>query len=119
MASGGLEGEIFIWDLKEKQLFLMKQDAHRARVVSDGMDVTNSYVSLHQVSLFFFPGSSILISSSEDNSLKQWTLDLSSKELSIVRQRVGPRSSPFYLSFYDVALLRWGKQYGDNGFLDF
>ena len=33
MASGGLRGEIVIWQLKDKELFCMKPDAHSSRIV--------------------------------------------------------------------------------------
>lgn len=59
--------------------------------------------------MYFFPSTTMLLSSSEDNSLKQWTFDLQSKELRLLRQRSGPRSPPLNLKFYDevaIPLLR-------------
>ena len=54
-----------------------------------------------ETALHFFPSTPVLLSSAEDNSVKQWTLDVQSKELRLLRQRSGPRNPPFSLHFYD------------------
>ena len=57
---GGNNGQIFIWDLEKKVLKTIVNNAH-----------TNNVTHLQ-----FLPSEPVLVSSSDDNSLKMWIFDL-------------------------------------------
>eukprot|EP00210_Caulerpa_lentillifera_P003696 g3529.t1 len=83
LATGGINGEIIIWDLDQQEILCSKLHGH-----------TNTVLKLH-----FFPSSFILMSLADDNSIKQWTVDFQLKELRLLRQRCGPKRPPALLKF--------------------
>ncbi|XP_054800257.1 uncharacterized protein LOC129304574 [Prosopis cineraria] len=84
LASGGSSGVISIWNLEKKRLQSVIKEAH------DG-----SITSLH-----FFPNEPVLMSSSEDNSIKMWIFDTSDGDPRLLRFRSGHSSPPLCIKFY-------------------
>lgn len=59
MASGSINGNISIWDLNKNQLVTCILDGHKGKVIT----------------LEYLPNSPILLSTSDDNSIKEWIFD--------------------------------------------
>ncbi|XP_028760737.1 WD repeat-containing protein 36 isoform X2 [Neltuma alba] len=84
LASGGSSGVVNIWNLEKKRLQSVIKEAH------DG-----SITSLH-----FFPKEPVLMSSSEDNSIKMWIFDTSDGDPRLLRFRSGHSAPPLCIKFY-------------------
>ncbi|CAD7697143.1 unnamed protein product [Ostreobium quekettii] len=84
MAVGGASGVITVWHLEDKTLSTVIHAAHDGPVVS----------------LFFFPATPILMSSSADNSIKQWIFDNVDGSARLLKYRCGHRAPPNCIKFY-------------------
>ncbi|CAG0883822.1 unnamed protein product [Cyprideis torosa] len=84
MASGSPMGHIALWNLEEKRLCGEIRDAHSAAVAG----------------VKFLPGEALLVTNSDDNSLKMWTFDLPDGGARILRLREGFASPPTFARFY-------------------
>lgn len=73
MASGSTVGHIVLWDLEEKRVYTQILDAHCGPVSTAR----------------FLPNEPLLISSSQDNSLKMWIFDKTDNSGRLLRQREG------------------------------
>lgn len=88
MAAGGGAGVVSIWNLEEKRLHALLRDAH------DG-----PLLSLH-----FFPGEPLLMSSAADNSIKQWVFDGTDAAARLLRFRSGHSAPPTVVAHYAEGL---------------
>eukprot|EP00252_Welwitschia_mirabilis_P019651 TRINITY_DN4608_c0_g1_i1.p1 TRINITY_DN4608_c0_g1~~TRINITY_DN4608_c0_g1_i1.p1 ORF type:complete len:897 (+),score=167.79 TRINITY_DN4608_c0_g1_i1:212-2902(+) len=84
LAAGGTSGAISIWNLEKKRLQSVIRDAH-----------DSSISSLH-----FFANEPVLISSGNDNSIKEWIFDTSDGEARLLRFRSGHSAPPACIRFY-------------------
>ncbi|RWR75205.1 U3 small nucleolar RNA-associated protein 21 [Cinnamomum micranthum f. kanehirae] len=84
LASGGSSGVISIWNLEKRRLQSVIREAH------DG-----SIISLH-----FFANEPVLMSSSDDNSIKMWIFDTSDGDPRLLRFRSGHSAPPQCIRFY-------------------
>jgi U3 small nucleolar RNA-associated protein 21 len=83
MATASDEGEICLWDLEERKLVHIV-NAHES--------------SIH--TLFFYHGSSILVTAADDNSIKQWIFDQEDHSPRLLKQRSGHTKPPTKIEFY-------------------
>lgn len=88
MAAGGGAGVVSVWDLEERRLHGLLRDAH------DG-----PLLSLH-----FFPGEPLLMSSAADNSIKQWVFDGADATARLLRFRSGHSAPPTVVAHYAEGL---------------
>lgn len=85
LAAGSEDGQIAIFDLKQKILLSMMPQAHRSRVST----------------LRFLPGEPIMVTSSPDNSIKMWIFDRQNGSgCRLLRQRAGHTFPPTFIRFY-------------------
>ncbi|GIY91432.1 WD repeat-containing protein 36 [Caerostris extrusa] len=85
MASSSVMGHIAIWDLEKKRLHSEIREAHKGCV--SGMK--------------FLPNEPLLITSSQDNSIKMWIFDLPDDGGRLLRLREGHNCPPTKIRFYD------------------
>ena len=86
LASASASGQICIWDLEAKQLRSIIRQAHSSRVVS----------------IKFFAGEPILLSSGADNALKMWIFDRADGSARLLRSRAGHSAPPTQIRFYST-----------------
>ncbi|KAK4273647.1 hypothetical protein QN277_016997 [Acacia crassicarpa] len=84
LASGGSSGVISIWNLEKKRLQSVIKEAHDGSITS----------------LYFFPNEPVMMSSSEDNSIKMWIFDTSDGDPRLLRFRSGHSAPPLCIKFY-------------------
>ena len=84
LISGSTVGHIAIWNLNDKKLAVQMRQAHRG-------DVTG---------LYCFPDEPILMTSSPDNSVKQWIFDMPDGGGRLLRLREGHSAPPTKIRFY-------------------
>lgn len=88
MAAGGGAGVITIWNLEVRRLHTVIKDAH------DGPLMT----------LHFFPGEPLLMSSAADNSVKQWVFDSADNTARLLKFRSGHSAPPTCIKHYGEGL---------------
>ena len=86
MATASMTGEVAIWDLDEKRLVHVMNDAHSGSV---------QYV-------MYLHGKASMISSGSDNSIKQWMFDSLDGVPRLFRSRSGHHAPPTFIRYYDV-----------------
>lgn len=84
MASASSAGDIALWNLEERRLVHLINEAH------DG--------EIH--TCFFYHGMSILLSAGSDNSIKQWIFDNLDGSPRLLKLRSGHKKPPNKLMFY-------------------
>lgn len=84
MAVGGNAGVVTVWDLDKQRLHCTVRDAHDAKIVS----------------LHFFAGEPVLLSSGADNSLKEWIFDGPDGGSRLLRYRSGHAAPPTIVRHY-------------------
>ena len=84
MAAGGAAGAVTVWNLEEHRLQTVLRDAHDAPLLS----------------LHFFAGEPLLMSSAADNSIKQWVFDSPDGSARLLRFRSGHAAPPSCLRHY-------------------
>eukprot|EP01025_Chloroclados_australasicus_P059604 TRINITY_DN7544_c0_g1_i5.p1 TRINITY_DN7544_c0_g1~~TRINITY_DN7544_c0_g1_i5.p1 ORF type:complete len:733 (-),score=39.81 TRINITY_DN7544_c0_g1_i5:95-2293(-) len=84
MATGGSPGVIVVWNLKTKTLHNIIKDAHDGPLIS----------------FCWFVGEPVLMSSSEDNSIKQWVFDGHDLQARLLRFRSGHAEPPTCITYY-------------------
>lgn len=84
MAAGGGAGVVTVWNLEERRMQTIVRDAHDAPLLS----------------LHFFPGEPLLMSSAADNSIKQWIFDAADGTARLLRFRSGHNAPPECLQYY-------------------
>lgn len=84
LATASASGAIAFWDLEENALLHLLRSAHEGAV---------SYVE-------WIPGHSLLVSSGEDNAVKQWVLDSPAAPPRLLKFRAGHIGPPSILRFY-------------------
>lgn len=84
LVSGSKVGTLAIWDLDKRALVSLMRNVH------DGVVVKAK----------FFPNEPILLTSGDDNSLKEWIFDLSDGTARVLRSRSGHSSNPNKIRFY-------------------
>ena len=89
MAAGGGAGVVTVWDLEQRRLHTLIRDAHDAPLVS----------------LHFFPGEPLLMSSARDNSLKHWVFDAADGAARLLRFRSGHAAPPAVVRHYGAGRL--------------
>ncbi|KAG2482597.1 hypothetical protein HYH03_018481 [Edaphochlamys debaryana] len=90
LAAGGGGGAVTVWNLEERRLHTVLREAH------DG-----ALISLH-----FFPGEPLLMSSAADNSLKHWAFDSADAAPRLLRFRAGHSAPPTLVRHYGEGGLR-------------
>lgn len=85
MISGSILGHMAVWNLEEKRLISQIREAHNGSV--DGMHC-----------LQFEP---LMVTSSNDNSIKLWIFDMSDGSARLLRQRHGHSFPSTKISFHD------------------
>ena len=85
MISGSNLGHMAIWNLEEKRLVSQVREAHNGSV--DGM---------HSLQL-----EPLMVTSSNDNSIKVWIFDMSDGSARLLRQRHGHSLPPIRIRFHD------------------
>ncbi|CCJ29734.1 unnamed protein product [Pneumocystis jirovecii] len=84
MCSSNDKGDIFIWDLSKKRIVHVFHNAHFGSIVK----------------IKFLNGQPLLLSSSIDNSLKEWIFDSSDNIPRLLRYRSGHSAPPSIIRFY-------------------
>ncbi|KAJ2550053.1 rRNA-processing protein utp21 [Coemansia sp. RSA 1933] len=85
MASAGAEGDLALWDLDTRRLVHVMQGAH------DG----------HIGAADFVVGQPVLVTSSADNSVKEWIFDGHDGVPRLLRQRSGHYAAPQMIRYHD------------------
>ncbi|GIL87705.1 hypothetical protein Vretifemale_15746 [Volvox reticuliferus] len=88
MAAGGGGGVVTVWHLEERRLHTVIRDAHDGQLLS----------------LHFFPGEPLLMSSAADNAVKHWVFDSADAMPRLLRFRAGHGAPPTLI-----------RHYGENG----
>ena len=78
MVSGSPKGHLAVWDLEERKLESQMRESHQASITG----------------LACLPGEPILVTSSADNSVKQWIFDTSDGGGRLLRKREGHAAPP-------------------------
>ncbi|PNH10160.1 WD repeat domain-containing protein [Tetrabaena socialis] len=84
MAAGGGGGAVTVWDLEERRLHTVIKEAHDAQLLS----------------LHFFVGEPLLMSSAADNSVKHWVFDSADAMPRMLRFRAGHAAPPTVVRHY-------------------
>ena len=84
MVSGSPKGHIAVWDLEERKLESQMRNSHQASITG----------------LACLPGEPILVTSSSDNSVKQWIFDMSDGGGRLLRKREGHAAPPGRVRYY-------------------
>jgi len=87
MVTGSSTGHIAVWDLEERILSSQMRNAHSGE---------HGGVS----GLICLPGEPLLITSSGDNSLKQWIFDMPDGGARVLKSRTGHAAPPNKIRFY-------------------
>ncbi|KAL4707333.1 hypothetical protein ACJJTC_019871 [Scirpophaga incertulas] len=82
MVSGSTEGHIVMWDLEERKVMSQIQSAHSQRVSG----------------LQCFPSEPLMVTNSEDNSLKMWIFDMPDGGARLLKKREGHALPPTLVS---------------------
>ncbi|GFR50668.1 hypothetical protein Agub_g12918, partial [Astrephomene gubernaculifera] len=90
MAAGGGAGVVTVWHLEGRRLHTVIRDAHDAPLLS----------------LHFFPGEPLLMSSAADNSIKHWVFDSADAMPRLLRFRAGHAAPPTTVRHYGQGGLR-------------
>ncbi|KAJ1941755.1 rRNA-processing protein utp21, partial [Linderina macrospora] len=85
MATANGDGDVALWDLNSKRLVHVMQGAHDGSVPS----------------IDFLAGQPVLVTSSADNSIKQWLFDGQDGVPRLLRQRSGHFAAPQTIRYYD------------------
>ncbi|KAJ1667854.1 rRNA-processing protein utp21 [Coemansia sp. RSA 1813] len=86
MASSSAEGDVALWDLNNKRLMHVLQGAH------DG----------HIPAVDFLVGQPVLLTSSADNSIKEWIFDGHDGVPRLLRHRSGHFAAPHMIKYHDA-----------------
>jgi len=84
MATGNNLGDLALWNLESRKLAVVMKGAHNGSISS----------------LTFLPRQPVLLSSSADNSLKEWIFDSPDGYGRVLRQRSGHSAPPTMIRFY-------------------
>ncbi|OAJ39198.1 hypothetical protein BDEG_23062 [Batrachochytrium dendrobatidis JEL423] len=84
MATASMHGDVALWDLNEQRIIHVMKGAHDA--------------SIH--SCMFYNGTSILVTASSDNSIKQWMFDSLDGIPRLLRLRSGHHKPPTMIRYY-------------------
>ena len=84
LVSGSTSGHIAVWNLNDKKLAVQMRQSHNGEVTG----------------LHCFPDEPILMTSSPDNSLKQWIFDMPDGGGRLLRLREGHSEPPTKIRFY-------------------
>ena len=84
MATASMQGDIALWDLDNRRLFHVMKSAHEATVHSSS----------------FYTGQPLLVTASEDNSLKVWIFDSLDGVPRLLKSRSGHYKPPMRARFY-------------------
>lgn len=84
MAAGGGAGVVTVWNLEDKRLHTVLRDAHDAPLLT----------------LHFFAGEPLLMSSAADNSIKQWVFDGQDAQPRLLKFRSGHSAPPSVVQHY-------------------
>ena len=84
MAAGGAAGAITLWDLEQWRLHQIIRSAHDAPLLS----------------LHFFAGEPLLMSSAGDNSVKQWLMEGQEAVPRLLKFRCGHSAPPTVVAHY-------------------
>lgn len=84
MCSANNKGDIFIWDLSKRRILHVLYTAHFGSIVK----------------IKFLNGQPLLLSSSVDNSLKEWIFDSSNVIPRLLKSRSGHSAPPSIIKFY-------------------
>ncbi|KAJ2162414.1 rRNA-processing protein utp21 [Coemansia sp. RSA 552] len=84
MATASAEGDVALWDLKNKRLLHVLQGAHDGPIPA----------------VDFFPGQPLLVTSSADNSIKEWLFDGQDGVPRLLRQRSGHFAPPQLIRYH-------------------
>ena len=87
LATGSTSGQISVWDLEKKKLVTIIKDAHNAPVSS----------------LRFLPREPVMVTASDDNTLKMWIFDQPDGTARLLRSRSGHSGAPDRVRFYKDA----------------
>ncbi|GLI63849.1 hypothetical protein VaNZ11_006952 [Volvox africanus] len=90
MAAGGGGGAVTVWNLEERRLHTVIRDAHDGQLLS----------------LHFFPGEPLLMSSAADNAIKHWVFDSADAMPRLLRFRAGHGAPPTLVRHYGEGGLR-------------
>lgn len=90
MAAGGGAGAVTVWDLGGRRLQTVIKEAHGGPLLS----------------LHFFPGEPLLMSSGADNSVKHWLFDAADGTARLLRFRGGHAAPPTLVRHYGQGGLR-------------
>ena len=84
LVSGSSAGHIAIWNLNDKKLAVQMRQAHKGEITG----------------LHCFPDEPVLMTSSPDNSIKQWIFDMPDGGGRLLRLREGHSAPPTKIRFY-------------------
>ncbi|KAJ2765213.1 rRNA-processing protein utp21, partial [Coemansia linderi] len=85
MATSNAEGDVALWDLNNKRLLHVLQGAHDSTIPS----------------IEFLAGQPLLLTSSADNSIKEWLFDGQDGVPRLLRHRSGHFASPQMIRYHD------------------
>ncbi|KAJ2687947.1 rRNA-processing protein utp21 [Coemansia spiralis] len=85
MATSNAEGDVALWDLNNKRLLHVLQGAHDSTISS----------------IEFLAGQPLLLTSSADNSIKEWLFDGQDGVPRLLRHRSGHFASPQMIRYHD------------------
>lgn len=87
LASGNMHGQVNLWHLERKKLITVL----KVRYMANARIVTDPTQDIHDgpvLSLRFFPGEPVLLSSGNDNSLKMWLFEFTEAETGAATHRL-------------------------------
>jgi U3 small nucleolar RNA-associated protein 21 len=84
MATANGHGSIALWDLNDRRLVHLMESAHDA--------------SIH--SCFFLNGMNVMVTASNDNSIKQWAFDSADGVPRLLKSRTGHHKPPTKIMYY-------------------
>lgn len=96
LASGGHDGQVYVWDLKTQRL-------HSTIGGATGDAGGRGAYSAHQgpVSrVYFFPREPILLSAGKDNAIKMWIFDAADGSARLLKSREGHTAPPRHVRYY-------------------
>lgn len=84
MATANSNGDVALWDLNERRLIHLMTGCHDAEIHT----------------CFFYHGSTILLTASADNSIKQWVFDSGDGTPRLLKSRSGHHKPPTIVKHY-------------------